>query len=263
MKFTERGAVRFSVSRPDADVDLSSIGLGEMEHDKTIAFSVSDSGIGMTEEELSLIFDTFWQSKQNRAREYGGTGLGLPISRVLAQLLKGDIIAASRIGRGSEFTLYLPEMLHMDKEVKKTLLEGEVPDTESAFEETLAIVLRDKKVLIVDDDMRNVYSLMSYLENYHMELFVASTGEKCMELLTKTSDIDLVILDIVLPEMDGYEVLDKIRQMPDYEKLPVLVFSARAMKGERENCISRGASGYISKPVDIYKLMDHIRQLLT
>lgn len=120
-------------------------------------------------------------------------------------------------------------------------------------------VLNGKTVLIVDDDMRNVFALSSVLEGKGMQVAVAEHGREALEILEQRSDIQLVLMDIMMPEMDGYETIAQVRQQPKYRKLPILALTAKAMKGDRQRCIDAGANDYLSKPVDTDKLLSLLR----
>ena len=120
-------------------------------------------------------------------------------------------------------------------------------------------VLRGKKVIIVDDDARNIFALNSVLENHGMEVLTASNGRQAIELIEQTSDLSVVLMDIMMPEMDGYETMREIRRNPDYRTLPILALTAKAMKGDREKCLQAGASDYIAKPVNQDQLLSLLR----
>nr|MBA2433130.1 response regulator [Chthoniobacterales bacterium] len=123
-------------------------------------------------------------------------------------------------------------------------------------------VLNSKKVLIVDDDVRNIFAMTSMLERYKMNVLSAETGRGAIEALQREHGIDLVLMDIMLPEMDGYETMRAIRNMYGFGELPIIALTAKAMKGDREKCIEAGASDYISKPVDTERLLTLLRSWL-
>jgi HAMP domain-containing protein/signal transduction histidine kinase/DNA-binding response OmpR family regulator len=123
-------------------------------------------------------------------------------------------------------------------------------------------ILAGKKVIIVDDDVRNIFAMTSMLERYKMDVHSAETGPAALELLEKEPETDLVLMDIMLPEMDGYETIRAIRKMYGFEQLPIIALTAKAMKGDREKCIDAGASDYISKPVDTERLLTLLRSWL-
>jgi CheY-like chemotaxis protein len=115
------------------------------------------------------------------------------------------------------------------------------------------------KVLVVDDDMRNIYAVTTVLEGQGMKVVFAENGRDGIELLKKTPDVALVLMDVMMPEMDGYETMRQIRRLPEYRALPILALTAKAMKGDREKCLEAGASDYITKPVDPDRLLSLMR----
>ncbi|HEY9651525.1 MAG TPA: response regulator, partial [Coleofasciculaceae cyanobacterium] len=120
-------------------------------------------------------------------------------------------------------------------------------------------VLAGKRVLIVDDDVRNIFALTSMLERHHMVVQYAENGRDAVELLQSTENFDVILMDVMMPEMDGYETTRTIRQMPQFTSLPIIALTAKAMKGDREKCIESGASDYITKPVDTEQLLSLLR----
>ena len=125
---------------------------------------------------------------------------------------------------------------------------------------TLANVsLEGKRVLIVDDDARNIYALGAALDGYRMDVLSAESGQEGIDLLTKSKDVDIVLMDIMMPDMDGYETIRRIRANSAFKDLPIIALTAKAMKGDRESCIAAGASEYISKPVDMDQLVSLLR----
>lgn len=119
--------------------------------------------------------------------------------------------------------------------------------------------LEGKKILLVDDDVRNVYALMSFLEQYNMDIIFAENGRESLEVLEKNSDFDLILMDIMMPEMDGYEAIKRIREISHFYNLPIIALTAKAMKEDREKCLEAGASDYIVKPFDPDQLISLIR----
>jgi len=120
-------------------------------------------------------------------------------------------------------------------------------------------VLQGKKVLIVDDDVRNVFALTSALEARGMTVVFGENGREGIARLQEHSDVNLVLMDIMMPEMDGYETTRAIREMPEHARLPIISLTAKAMKGDREKSVAAGASDYITKPVDMEQLMSLMR----
>src|SRR3712207_140054 len=120
-------------------------------------------------------------------------------------------------------------------------------------------VLRDRKVLVVDDDARNIFALTTLLENHEMEVVSATNGRQAIEIIEETPDLSVVLMDIMMPEMDGYETMREIRKDPRFRTLPILALTAKAMKGDREKCLLAGASDYIAKPVNTDQLLSLLR----
>jgi hypothetical protein len=120
-------------------------------------------------------------------------------------------------------------------------------------------MLAGKKILLVDDDVRNIFALTSVLERYQVEVFYAENGREGITLLQNHPDIDLVLMDVMMPEMDGYETMQAIRQVSQFANLPIIALTAKAMRGDREKCMEAGASDYITKPVETDQLLSVLR----
>lgn len=259
-KFTEHGEVALHIH--NADKEIFSDYRERINLEAAVAFSISDTGIGIPEEKLSLVFQAFQQEDGTTSRKYGGTGLGLSISRELAHLLDGFIEVSSDKGKGSTFTLLLPG--YGRSAAAKPLInndEDAIVHVEFAEMERQAPVIHHedihfagKKVLIVDDDMRNIFAITTALENKQMKVVFAENGKEGIRVLQENPDIDLILMDIMLPEMDGYEAMRIVRQMPEFQYLPIIALTAKAMKDDKEKCMEAGASDYISKPVSLEQL---------
>jgi CheY-like chemotaxis protein len=155
-----------------------------------------------------------------------------------------------------------PERLLDETSLFLHRVESKLPDSKRKMLEQLHntdALFVGKKVLIVDDDVRNVFALTSALEANGMEVLFAENGREGMEALQAAGDVDLVLLDVMMPEMDGYETTQAIRELPEFEKLPIIALTAKAMKGDRERSIAAGASDYITKPVDTDQLLSLMR----
>jgi CheY-like chemotaxis protein len=120
-------------------------------------------------------------------------------------------------------------------------------------------LLAGRKVVVIDDDIRNIFSLTSALEEHGVELHYAESGRSGIEILQRLPDADAVLVDIMMPGMDGYQTIQEIRSMPTFNNLPVIAVTAKAMKGDRQKCIEAGASDYVAKPVDIDQLVSVLR----
>jgi len=120
-------------------------------------------------------------------------------------------------------------------------------------------VLRERKILVVDDDARNIFALTSLLENHEMDVISVTSGQNAIDVIQNTPDLDIVLMDIMMPDMDGYQTIQRIRTSAEFRTLPIIALTAKAMKGDREKCLDAGASDYISKPVDTDELLSLLR----
>jgi len=256
IKFTEKGSVEIFIHRPSPETDLSMIGLNGLNPANSIAFSVKDTGIGIAPEKKDVIFECFIQADKDITGTYGGTGLGLPVSRVLAQLLGGEIMLESEPMKGSTFTLYIPDST-LDP-CGKTNGDVERFSSELALSETTknsGLKLKGKKILIADDDMRTVYALIQNFEGLSAEVLVAWDGVRCMNKLEEHTDTAIVLLDIAMPEMNGFQVLERLRSDERMRNIPVVVITANVMDGNEKKCMDAGADAYMAKPLDFDKLL--------
>jgi signal transduction histidine kinase/HAMP domain-containing protein/CheY-like chemotaxis protein len=423
-KFTSNGSVALRISIADSGWSADNTCLSQATC--VLAFSVTDTGVGIPADKLQLIFEAFQQADGSTARRYGGTGLGLSISRELARLLDGEIRVVSEVGAGSTFTLYLPcndlavrqppeflpgtaaalpapgqtatvsaseqegnetgddrafitpgdpavLIVENDLEVASVLLDharennlkaivtsqpnsalplsrdylptavlldvdqpdadgfvvldrlkrdpatrhipvhvlssselgdkakrhgaqsllrkpivsvdireefdrildlgsdpgrdagvqDEAPEDGSQFAGVAdmpdSVALTGRKVLVVDDDVRNIFALSSALAREGMKVMYAENGRDGIEVLQSNPGIDIVLMDIMMPEMDGYSTMRAIRNIPQFKSLPIITLTAKAMKGDRDKCIAAGASDYITKPVDVARLLTLIK----
>lgn len=322
VKFTDSGAVELRIRRADGAVpqhvreQLLENGVISDPDEPLIAFSVSDTGIGIPGNKLREIFEAFKQADGGISRKYAGTGLGLSISREIARLLGGEIHAESELGEGSTFTLYLPlrseapdapgqdrQLLPVRATIAVTPVGTPVPIGENPAEHwaqevrELAEVRRrgaaerrraaaqepeptphqelagtvpaqfqgrfaGEQVLIVDDDIRNVFALTSVLEQYGLTVLYAENGREGIEVLEQHEDVALVLMDIMMPEMDGYATTEAIRRMPQYAGLPIIALTAKAMKGDKEKSLEAGATDHVTKPVEADHLLAVMRHWL-
>ncbi len=117
-------------------------------------------------------------------------------------------------------------------------------------------------MLVVDDDIRNIFALNSLLERHDMQVINANNGQEAINLVESTDDLSLVLMDVMMPEMDGYETMRRIRSKPQFRMLPIIALTAKAMKGDREKCLEAGASDYVAKPVNTDQLLSLVRMWL-
>lgn len=122
------------------------------------------------------------------------------------------------------------------------------------------MIINSKKILIVDDDERNIFALKAVLHSRSYECATAVSAKQALHILTQAQDIEVALVDVMMPDMDGYELMSKIKSNPDLNNLRVVAVTAQAMPGDKEKCIQAGADAYISKPVDVDKLLDVIRK---
>lgn len=215
-----------------------------------VSISVSDTGIGIPKGKQGLVFEAFKQADGSTSRRYGGTGLGLTISQELASLLGGQIVVESEADRGATFTLLLPlEMPAVPGERAASSQADDAADTSAGQ----AIPVADYGgacVLLVDDDVRNLLAMTPLLERWGLDVMAAGDGEEALETLEGTAGFSVVLMDIMMPGMDGIEVIKQMRQKPQFENLPVIALTAKAGDDDRQQCLAAGANAYIAKPVE-------------
>ncbi len=236
VKFTERGEIEFGY---------------RVKGDATIEFFVRDTGIGIPTDQHQVIFDRFRQADGSSTRKYGGTGLGLWVSRNLVELMGGTIRVLSEPGRGATFMVELP----LGKDV-------DIPDmmTERPAERQSITDWRDKKILIAEDNDSNYEYLKAVLSVKKAVLVRAWDGKEVLELLREHQDVDLVLMDIQMPVLNGYEATKLIKKFKP--EIPVIAQTAYAMSEDRERIIQAGCDEYIAKPIQPRKLLALIEKFL-
>lgn len=234
IKFTEEGSVEIGLRMADQ---------------RTLEFFVKDTGIGMSREEMSSVFERFKRSSVSEEKKISGTGLGLAISKSLTELLGGTMWVNSSPAQGSCFSFTLP-YLRVDLPV----------ESKNPSEEIISYNWRNKTILIAEDDMIG-FNLLNYgLKLTGVKIIHARNGKEAIDALDFNPGINLVLMDMRMPELSGIEATVRIKEARPY--LPVIAQTAFAMEGDREKCLEAGCDDYISKPVSISKLLAKIAQFI-
>ena len=231
VKFTPAGSIRVEVSNKGLDGDT--IGLG---------FVIRDTGIGIASDKLATIFERFQQAEDSITRTYGGTGLGLSIVKELVLLQHGEIAVESEPGKGTVFSFRIPYTVAAARQPQLT---GATPKEEKVFEYTGS---RQIRLLVVEDNKMNQSLLRHLLTAWKLSFDMADNGVSAIGKL-QTASYDLVLMDVQMPGMDGYEATRQIREQLKLE-VPVIAMTAHAAPGDREKCLVSGMNEYIAKPID-------------
>ncbi|MGB0712850.1 MAG: ATP-binding protein [Gammaproteobacteria bacterium] len=251
VKFTSEGGVTMRIACTR----------GERAQRLPLSISVADTGIGIPEDKHAVIFEAFQQADGSTNRRFGGTGLGLSISRELARLMGGRIHLESHENRGSTFTLLLP----LRTENAEQEQEAETPVEAAPDREEQALIpeasFPGKRVLAVDDDLRNLLALTPTLENWGIEVTGAGDGEEALEAMSE-EDFDLVLMDIMMPGMDGLEATRRIRATAQWSAIPVIALSARAAPEDQAECMAAGATAFLAKPLEPAQLLTQLERHL-
>jgi PAS domain S-box-containing protein len=245
IKFTPQGGeVRLQVSRESLD------------QQPWLIFAVQDTGIGISPENQSKLFQSFVQVDSSLNRQYEGTGLGLALVRRLAELHGGRVSVESSPGQGSCFRVYIP--------YRPALGPPSVPRDGGSSEPSGVEVHSSPDpglILIAEDNPANIESLKSYLEYKGYRLLVAEDGHQAITLAQQEKP-DLILMDIQMPGMDGIAATEAIRALPDIAEIPIVALTALAMPGDKERCLAAGINDYVSKPIRLKTLLSTIENLL-
>jgi CheY-like chemotaxis protein len=224
IKFTPRGSIRVSARLLAANETTASI-----------VFEVKDTGIGIPEDKLEMIFESFTQSSAENTRKYGGTGLGLAICKELVAMQGGHIAVNSIEGKGSTFFVEIPFARHAGTEEEPDIATEKMPDN----------VLQGKQLLLAEDNILNQKVASYILQQAGASVDVVASGKATLQRVLE-KQYDCVLMDIQMPEMDGYQATTMIRQTGS--AVPIIAMTAAAIAGEEEKCILAGMNDYISKP---------------
>jgi signal transduction histidine kinase/AmiR/NasT family two-component response regulator len=253
IKFTEKGGVKIVIQLCGRD-DLSTA---------RMRFAIIDTGIGLTSDQIDRLFQPFSQGDGSMTRRYGGTGLGLTISRRLARLLGGDIEVESEPHNGSTFTLEIPvgdltdvRMIEPANEIEAPV---DVPGEPSAAAAVLS--LDGLRVLLAEDGLDNQRLIRFHVSKAGAKVEVAENGEvalnKAVEASEQGEPFDVILMDMQMPVMDGYAATNRLRDL-GYDR-PIIALTAHAMSGDRERCLNAGCDDYTTKPINRLRLIRMIR----
>jgi CheY-like chemotaxis protein len=242
IKFTECGEVYLKVEK---DV--------EQDEEVLVRFSVRDTGIGIAPDKHTLIFESFAQADASTTRKFGGTGLGLPISQRLTRMMGGTIWLESTVGAGSAF--YFTVRFRVSEKMPRVLPALQTPRMESNGKRLRVLVAEDNKV--------NQVIVGRLLDKAGHTAAMVDNGRAALSAL-KEQEFDLMLCDMQMPEMDGFAAMAHIREdeRGSGRHLPIIALTAHSMKGDAERCLAAGADRYISKPIDIHKLLSEIDSLV-
>ncbi|HEY9598805.1 MAG TPA: ATP-binding protein, partial [Cyanophyceae cyanobacterium] len=253
-------AIKFT---PSGTVEISAQVL--VPDDDQIAITISDTGIGIPEDKFERIFESFEQGEGSSSREYGGTGLGLAVTKKLVELHGGKISVESKLGEGSKFTFTLPISQGQVESPPKTNVVRDGITSELVNLMTIpksASLATDRKifkVLIVDDDPVNRQVLINNLSLYNYEITEASNGQEALTNLEKGLLPDLILLDVMMPRMTGYEVCQKIRDRFPAHELPIVMLTAKNQVQDIVEGFESGANDYLSKPIQKGEMLARIK----
>ena len=244
IKFTHEGSIEFGCISGAVET-----GHALSLQPNSLLFYVKDTGIGIRSELLEIIFERFRQGSESLNRKYEGAGLGLSISKAYVEMLGGQIWAESEEGKGSTFYFTIPCITGTEeKQESKKIALGD-----GARKPTLML-----KILIAEDDIESGILLTKILQKFNKEAFMARTGIEAVDIFRENPDIDLILMDIQMPEMDGYEATRQIRQFNT--DVIIIAQTAFALSGDKELSLEAGCNDYISKPIKRKQLMETINK---
>ncbi len=242
LKFTEKGKIELNIKE-----------LNNWKDKIELEFSVLDTGIGIPKDRMNTIFDSFTQASGNTKRLYGGTGLGLTISKQLTELQGGKLWVDSEEDKGSTFYV---EMTFGKGEGDSILARGEV--VTPAQQESL----KGKKVLLAEDNVVNQKVMRRFLERWDVKMMIVNDGKEAVEAIKK-EQFDIILMDLQMPKMDGYEATHAIRSLPDPNKrnIPIIALTAAALKEVKEKVFACGMNDFVTKPFNPIELQQKLAEL--
>ncbi len=248
-------AVKFT---PSGYVEITT----QMEAGDILVFSISDTGIGITEDDLPYIFDEFRQADSSSTRKYGGSGLGLSISKKFVDLLGGTLEAQSRKKQGTTFIVKIPVTVLIEKSKLQTFSLPLQSTVYTLPETDVLLSPRDEAtVLIVDDDPGSLFTLNEIVKECGCKTIIAKTGDECLEILNSVVP-NIILMDLMMPGKDGIETTREIRRKPEWTDIPIIAVSARALMEDQEQISGLGFTGIVPKPVNSANLAFKITRLI-
>jgi two-component system, sensor histidine kinase ChiS len=246
------------------------------ENTNYISITVADTGIGIAEDKLDYIFESFEQGDGSIAREYGGTGLGLAITKKLIELHGGEIIARSRsrlsggqsrLDKGSEFTFTLPISSNTNEQILsipvfRQKINLSLLETSTNFDDLTLNEQSPGQILVVDDEPVNLQVLVNHLSQYNYKILQATNGEEALALIEEGYHPDLILLDVMMPRITGYEVTREIRKNFSANRLPIILLSAKNRIEDLVLGLEAGANDYLTKPINKDELLARLRTYL-
>jgi PAS domain S-box-containing protein len=229
IKFTRTGSIEFGCNL------VSGRSVTEPEE---LEFFVKDTGVGIRPDQMNIIFERFRQGSELLSRNYEGAGLGLSISKAYVEILGGKIWTDSLLGQGSTFYFTLPYVIYPENKIQKR---------KTIINKVMENKINNLKILIAEDDENSEKLLEMFVRKYCVEILIAKTGWEAVDICQKYPELDLVLMDIKMPEMDGYEATRQIRYFN--KNLVIFAQTAFAQRGDREVALAAGCNDYISKPI--------------
>lgn len=248
IKFTETGYVYVNITLQRCDGEVF------------VRFDVEDTGIGVAEEKLPFIFESFTQADSATTRKYGGTGLGLSITRQLVELLGGKVSVVSTEGRGSVFTIVIPAGVQWpDEDTPVWNKYLPVDEINEILETEKGTTMYSGKVLVAEDNPSNQKLIAILLQKMGLEVTLADDGFEAIKECDSQS-FDVILMDMQMPNLNGYDATRQLRSQG--VKTPIIAVTANAMTGDEQKCVDVGCDGYLSKPIDRNKLDELVGQHL-
>jgi signal transduction histidine kinase/CheY-like chemotaxis protein len=245
IKFTEKGHVYLNV------------GVESIEKTPYIRFDVEDTGIGIPPDKQMLIFDPFTQADGSHTRKFGGTGLGLTITKQIVELLHGRISVRSEVGRGSVFTVEMPAGIDITQQSTVNRYEALEQLQKDSIQPSVSV---SGRILVAEDAKANQTLIQILLQKMGFQVTIVEDGQQAVDKV-RSEIYDLILMDMQMPVMNGYEATREIKTMGI--QTPVIAVTAHAMKGDEQKCFDAGCDGYLTKPIDKSKLAETIRKNIT